>query len=597
MAKKAFSNRLKSGLPNWKFLKRAFSYAKGQQQYILLVITLTIIVSGLNALEPLIMKYIFDQFTVEDPWQNIFIGLILFVGMALTREVLAGFSNYQSWSTRLHIHYGLLNATVEKLHQLSFSYHREQGVGATMTKLERAIQNFVTTITNVAFQVLPSLSYLVISLIIMVQLNWRMTLLVAFFAPLPVIIAALASPPQVKRERVLLNIWGSIYSRFNEVLSGILTVRSFTREDYEKERFLHDVDKANTIVVRGVSYDSKVGAMQNLMVTLARIAVIALGGYLVISGEITLGTLIAFLGYVNGLFGPVQGLTQIYKNMQTATASLDHIFTILDTDDYIGDPPMAHDIQKVEGKISFINIHTSFTSKEQKQEVLKGVNLEVKPGENLAIVGPSGSGKSTLMSLLQRFIEPDLGDILIDDINIKDIRQKSIRRYIGVVPQDAILFNDSIRTNIAYGNPAATFAEIKSAAEAANANLFIEKMPEGYQTKVGERGTRLSFGERQRIAIARALLKNPPILILDEATSALDVETESLVQEALQKLMTNRTSFIIAHRLSTVVNADRIVVIKDGVVKEAGNHQELMQLRDGYYAYLVKKQMKGFLQE
>lgn len=597
MAKTSFSTKIKAGLPNWKYLKRAFSYAKGQQQYILLVIVLTILVSGLNALEPLIMKYIFDQFTHADPWQNIILGLVLFVALAITREVLSGFSNYQSWSTRLHIHYGLLNATVEKLHQLSFSYHREEGVGATMTKLERAIQNFVTTITNVAFQVLPSISYLLISLLIMLQLDWRMTLLVAVFTPLPVIIAALASPPQVKRERVLLNIWGNIYSRFNEVLSGILTVRSFTREDYEKERFLHDVDKANSIVVKGVSYDSKVGALQNLMVTLARIAAIALGGYLVIVGEITLGTLIAFLGYVNGLFGPVQGLTQIYKNIQTATASLDHIFSILDTDDYIGDPPLAPDIRQVEGKVSFINIHTSFESNGQKQDVLKGVNIEVRAGENLAIVGPSGSGKSTLMALLQRFIEPDQGEILIDDINIKDIRQKSIRKYIGVVPQDAILFNDSIKTNIAYGNPKATFNEIKTAAHAANAHLFINRMSEGYQTRVGERGNRLSFGERQRIAIARAILKNPPVLILDEATSALDVETESLVQEALQKLMQNRTSFIIAHRLSTVVNADRIIVIKDGKVKEAGNHRQLMQQQDGYYAYLVNKQMKGFLQE
>lgn len=461
-----------------------------------------------------------------------------------------------------------------------------------MTKLERGIQGFVGAITDITFNVLPAIAYLVLAIGVMVRLDWRMTLLVAIFAPMPALVATLAAPAQRGRESFLMNKWARIYSRFNEVLSGIVTVRSFAMEDYEKSRFMQDVGEANDRVIRGVGFDSKINAIQNTIVILARVAAISYGAFLIINGEITLGTLIAFLGYIGGLFGPVQNLTGIYKTFQIATVSLEHIFTILDKQDFLGDQPDAIEPPSLKGEVTYEHVHFRYDS--SGRDIIKDFNLHVEPGESIAFVGPSGSGKSTLIALLQRFYDPTQGRILLDGYDLRRMKQKSLRRQIGVVLQDALLFNESIADNIRYGRPGANYKEIKEAAKAANAHDFIMELSDEYETFVGERGGRLSGGERQRIAIARAILKDPPILILDEASSAMDAEVEALVQEALLKLMKGRTTFVIAHRLNTVVNADRIIVLKHGNIIESGKHKELMS-QGGYYASLVEKQTQGLL--
>jgi len=556
------------------------------------ILLLTLATAAAAAVEPLLLKHVFDSLASgRAALRSLLAGVGALAVLALLREAASGVSNLLTWRTRLAIHERLLDAAVEKLHRLPAENRKGEGVGAVMTRLDRSIQGFIGAVAEISFNVLPALCYLGLAVFAMLRLDWRMTLVVLFFAPLLALVGACSAPVQTRREKNLLDRWAGIYSRFNEVLSGILTVRSLGMEDAEKSRFMGCVRAANRVVSRGVGFDTGMGALQGLVVAAARVAAIGFGGLLVLRGEASLGTLVAFLGYVGGLFGPVQGLTGIYRTLRTASVSLGQIFAILDGEDEVSDLPLAREAPALTGRVEFRRVGFAYNG---GPPVLSGIDLDVAPGELVALVGPSGAGKSTLVRLLQRLADPTSGAVLVDGTDLRELRQKSLRRQMGVVLQEALLFNESVAANIAYGRPGATREEIEAAAGAANAHGFIIRLEQGYETPAGERGCRFSGGERQRIAIARALLRQPPILILDEATSALDAESEAKVQEALERLVRGRTTFVIAHRLSTVVKADRILVLRNGRIVESGRHEDLMD-QGGYYASLVERQVRGLI--
>jgi ATP-binding cassette subfamily B protein len=547
--------------------------------------------AAVSASEPLVLKWIFDELGGARSLAHLTFLAAGLAALLACRELLAMHLERAIWRVRIAVHQSVTKATVEHLHALPLSYHSRESVGGIMTKMDRGINGAVAAFSDIAFQMVPTFAYLAMSVSVMVRLDWRVTLLVCAFVPLPPLVSAWAADEQTQRERGLMDMWTRLFARFNEVLSAIAVIKSFTREEIEKRRFLSGVEEANALVVRGVCTDSRVHAAKNLAVVLARLSAIALGGFLVVRGELTLGALVAFLGYLGALFGPVQGLAGMVQTLRRGLVALETVFSILDTRDSIPDAPGAIELRDVRGHVEFRCVAFGYRP---GHLVVRDIDLRVQPGETIALVGPSGSGKTTLMALLQRLYDPTHGRVLIDGFDLRDVAQRSLRAHIGAVSQESILFSDSIRDNIAFGKPGASFDAIVGAARNAHAHDFVVQLPEGYDTRVGDRGALLSAGQRQRIAIARALLKDPAILILDEATSALDVESEALVQDAMARLQEGRTTFVVAHRLATVTKADRILVFSGGTITESGTHEELV-MRGGYYASLVERQVRGLL--
>jgi ATP-binding cassette subfamily B protein len=337
-------------------LHHAVRFALPQRHAILSIMGMTLLAAAVSAVEPLLLKWIFDQLTAQHSLQLLLMGIAALAALAIAREAMEGFANWLTWRTRIGFQYALLEATIGKLHRMPLSMQRSQGVGAIMTRLDRSIQGLTGAIALILFSTLPSAVFLVIAAIIMIRLDWRLAVLVLSFAPLPAILAAHAAPEQTTRERTLLDRWAQIYSRFNEVLSGLLIVRSFAMEDAEKSRFLRDVAGANEVVIEGVAIDAGYASAANLIVAIARLTGIGVGGYLVLRNQITIGTVIAFLGYIGGLFGPVQGLSGIYSNLRKASVSLEEIQKILNVQEHLGDSPDAAALDEVKGEVVFNNV-------------------------------------------------------------------------------------------------------------------------------------------------------------------------------------------------------------------------------------------------
>jgi ATP-binding cassette subfamily B protein len=570
---------------------RSLEFLAPYKLAVLGIVALALIVAVLGAADPMAMKYLVDALERGDR-ATLLTAIAALAAIEVGRAGLGAVSSSLTWRVRTDVDYTLRERILAKLTTASVDYHQAEGVGGLTTKVNQSIAAFVAAFADVAFSVLPSFVYLAISLMAMWRMDWRLAVVVIAFTPLPALIGARAAREQTERERRLMDHWTKLYSRLNEVLAGIRTVKLFAMEDAEQRRFLAGQREGNAIVLDGVRTDSRNGAIRGLAASLARLTAIGLGGWLVLRGEISIGALVAFLGYVSGLFGPVQGLTTTYQTLRKATVALEAIFGILDAEQEVPDLPGAVPASGLRGDIHFHGVTFAYAG---APPLVTDFHLHARPGETIALVGPSGSGKTTLTSLLLRLHGLQSGSITVDGRDIRAFSAQSLRRQIALVSQDIHLFNDTVRANIAYGRPDATEDEVIAAARDADAHEFIMALPHGYDTMIGDRGGRLSGGQRQRIAIARALLKDAPVLVLDEATSALDAVSESVVHEALDRLRAGRTTLVIAHRLSTVVDADRIVVLKDGRVLAEGRHEDLLR-GCGYYAALVGASTDGLLQ-
>ncbi|NLG84619.1 MAG: ABC transporter ATP-binding protein [Firmicutes bacterium] len=379
------------------------------------------------------------------------------------------------------------------------------------------------------------------------------------------------------------NISGNV----QEKIAGSLVIHAFGQEKAEGRHFIRENEQLFSSTMRTVFYQSLNMAIPGVLTQLAPLIVALFGGYRVITGRLTVGELVAVGMYLGPLYLPLQRFSELNVVFANSMAALDRIFELMDEQPEVVDRPGAVDLPTVEGRVEFD--HVFFSYKRENGAILQDVSFTVEPGQRVALVGPSGAGKTTLVNLIPRFYDVDEGAIKVDGHDIRSIKLKSLRRHIGIVLQDPILFSGSIKENVLYGNPRAGMEEVIAACKAANAHDFITTLPQGYESEVGERGAHLSGGQRQRITIARAFLKNPRILILDEATSALDAESEKLVQEALERLMVGRTTFIIAHRLSTIIGADLILVLDRGRLVEAGTHAALMAA-GGIYRRLFARQ-------
>ncbi len=517
--------------------------------------------------------------------------LIILAGVTICVSLLSNLFRYLgSWTAE-----NMRTRTLQRMRDEMFSrvvdmhvgYFSDQCKGDIISKITsdvNVVQFCITNTLQVAFRE-PSL--IIGYLVMMFSISWQLSIFSILFLPVVAlligsIVKRLRHPARTSQKRL-----GEMVATLEESLSGIKVIKSYNAARYIKQKY-YDINADLSRLTLSMARRQQLASPMSEFLGIAAVGVVLVfGGSLVLNGSLVASEFLAFIAIFSQITRPVRTFIDQFANINQGIAAGERIFTIVDAQSEIQDKPDAIELTGLKDKIEFRDVHFSYDG---SREVINGISFEIKRGQTVALVGPSGGGKSTLSELLPRFYDPTAGDILIDGVSLRDYKQESLRAHMSVVSQDTVLFNDTIAANIAMGKPGATPEEIAAAARIANADIFIDECPDGYATGIGDHGSKLSGGQRQRLSIARAVLKNPEILILDEATSALDTESEKLVQDALNKLLAgNRTSVVIAHRLSTIYNADRIIVIDHGKIAEQGTHAELLA-KNGIYAKLIEMQ-------
>ena len=568
---------------------RILSYIKPYMHRLIFAMFCTIMAAAGNLYIPWIIKDMIDEVLADKNGTMLNWIAASIIAIFVVRGLFWYGQNYLMSYVGQSVIIDIRAAVFKKLQRLSVSFYDKNKTGTIMSYVTNDVNALQSAMVENTIEMITEGFILIGSVVAMIYLDWRLTLFTACTFPVVLWFMEFFGKKIRKTGGRIQECTADITSVLQESVASARVIKSFVREDYEVDRF--DVEnRANFRAnMKNAQLMATLTPVVELVAAIGVTMIIWYGGNNVINGTITAGSLVAFLTYAVNISNPIKRLTRVIGNIQKALAAAQRVFMIIDMPEEIVESRDAKQLPEVSGKVEFQNVSFAY---DDKGNVITDLSFSVKPGEVIAIVGPSGAGKSTIANLLPRFYDVNKGDIKIDGHSVREVTLDSLREQVGIVPQETMLFNGSVYNNILYGRLDATKEEIEAAAKAANAHDFIMQLTDGYETKLGDRGVNLSGGQRQRIAIARAILKNPRILILDEATSALDTESERVVQEALDRLMVGRTSFVIAHRLSTVKNADKILVLEKGNLVESGTHDELLAL-DGLYAHLYKIQYRN----
>lgn len=568
--------------------KRLLSYLKPYKKLLMLSVFFMILVSLSNLVVPWIIKDVIDRVLENKDLGMLYIIIVVILATFFIRALTTFGHRYLMGYIGQAVIMDIRNALYHHLQRLSIAYYDRRRTGDIMSNLTNDISALQTAIVTDFITLVQESAIFIGSFGSMIYLQWKLTVLCLIIVPLVSYVIKFFGKKLHNSGKDVQETLADVTSMLQETIQGVRIVRSFNRGAYEEKRFQKINKLSFTAAVRAIRQQSQMTPFVEFLAAIAVCTIIWYGGVSVIDGVMSTGELIAFLIYAINLANPTRRVAESVGNIQKSLAAADRVFSILDEQPEIQNRKDAKDIEVKVGRVEAKHVSFSY---EMGNPVLTDLNFVAEPGQTIALVGPSGSGKTTIANLLPRFYDVTGGGIYIDGVDIRDSTISSLREHIGLVPQDTLLFNTTIKENILYGRLDATDEEVWSAIKAANAEKFICGLPNGIETKVGDRGLVLSGGQRQRIAIARAILKDPAILILDEATSALDTESEKIVQDALEKLMVGRTSFVIAHRLSTVKNADQIFVLNNGHIEESGTHDELMR-EGGLYYELYTMSMK-----
>ena len=580
-------------------IKRYMKFVKPYKWLIIFTIFIGVLKFAIPLFMPLLMKIVIDDiigtgtFTAEEA-KEATKQLFYWVGgtmllFFLIRPPIEYYRQYYAQYVSNKILYDIRENLYSHLQKLSLSYYSNTRAGEVISRVINDVEQTRNFVMIGLMNVWLDLATIIIAIGIMLTMDIPLTIVTLlafpfygysvkhFFGKLRVLTR--------KRSQALADVQSYLHER----VSGVSVIKSFALEDVEQKRFDETNENFLDKAIEHTKWNAKAFAVVNTITDVAPLLVLGYAGYQVINGHLSVGTMVAFIAFIERVYSPLRRLVNSSTSLTQSFASMDRVFELMEEKYDIVDKENAADLPEIEGEIEFDEVN--FAYEEGGETVLRGINFKVKQGETVAFVGMSGGGKSTIVGLIPRFYDVKDGAIRIDGHDLRDVKVKSLRDQIGIVMQDSILFSDSVKSNILMGKPEATDEEVVAAAIAANAHDFIQELPEGYETTVGERGVKLSGGQKQRIAIARVFLKNPPLLILDEATSALDLESEALIQDSLEVLANERTTLIVAHRLSTITHADKIFVIDDGEVKEMGTHDELMEQQGIYYGLFQVQQV------